>query len=123
MSNENRVGRIARVRVELKKKFNDPMKNFKEMLREFHRQMAKAGIMHDYREHAVYEKDSDRIRRIRKEAKKNLLMDGIRGRILAGEKVEGHGGLIKKVRANLRREKDKEKRLQERTQERTQVKA
>jgi ribosomal protein S21 len=122
MSNDYRVGRIARVRVELKRKFNDPMKNFKEMLREFHRQMAKAGIMHDYREHAVYEKDSDRERRKQRSVRKKLLMDMLKHRIIKGEKIEGHGGLVKKVRADIRRDKEKEKRLQEKTQERTQAK-
>src|SRR4051812_17280989 len=100
MNNDYRFGRIARVRVELKRKFNDPDKNFKEMLHEFRRQMTKTGIMHDFKDHQFYESKSEKTRKAIRDSKKKLLMESLTQKIVAGERVEGHGGMVKKIMSN-----------------------
>lgn len=104
---DHRVGRQARVRVELKKKFNDPDKNFKEMLHEFRRQMTKAGVMHDFRNHEFYESRSETDRKAKRSSQKKRLMDTLTQRIVAGERIEGHGSMVKKIMSNLKKEKEK----------------
>jgi ribosomal protein S21 len=107
MSIEYRLGKPARVRVELKRKFNDPDKNFKEMLHEFRRQMTKSGIMHDFKDHQFYESKSEKIRKAKRSSQKKRLMDSLTQKILAGERVMGHGAMVKKIMANIKKEKEK----------------
>lgn len=114
MSNDYRVGRLARVRVELKRKFNDPVKNFKEMMQEFRRQVTKVGVMHDLKDREFYESPSEIVRKNKRAAQKKRLMDSLTQRILAGERVEGHGGMVKKVMANIKKEKEKKEKKRER---------
>lgn len=114
MGYEYRVGKPAQVRVELKRKFNDPMKNFKEMLQEFRRQMTKAGVMHELKAHEFYESKSEKVRKEKRSDQKKRLMDSLTHRILAGERIEGHGGTVKKVMANIKKEKDKKGKKRER---------
>jgi small subunit ribosomal protein S21 len=95
----------ARVRVELKKKYNDPHRNFKDMLQEFKRRVSNAGILHDYKEHQFYESPSEKNRKKRKEAEKKRQMETLERKILGGERVKASAGLIKKVMANLAKNK------------------
>lgn len=113
-SNLSRVGKPSRVRVELKKKFNDPDKNFKEMLQEFRRRVSNAGIMHDFKDHQYYESKSEKRRKAKRNSQKKMLMDALTKRVVAGERIEGHGGLVKKIMSNLKKEKDKKDRKKER---------
>ena len=50
----------ARVRVESRKKYNDPDRNFRDLFQEFKRCVNNSGIMHDYREHEFYQKKSEK---------------------------------------------------------------
>lgn len=95
----------ARVRVELKRKYNDPQRNFKELLREFKRRVSNAGIMHDFKEHQFYESPSEKKRKKNKEADKKRQMETLERKILGGERVKASGGLIKKVMSNLAKNK------------------
>lgn len=91
----------TRVRVELKKKYSDPHRNFKDMLQEFKRRVSNAGILHDYKAHQVYESPSEKNRKKRKEAQKKHQMETLEQKILGGEKVKASAGLIKKIMSNL----------------------
>ena len=113
-SRDRQGGRIARVRVELKKKFNDPIRNFKEMLHEFRRRVSHAGILHEYKGKQYYESRGEKDRKTRRDSAKKLLMDELKKRILAGERVEGHGGMVKKILSNLKKERLKEEKRKER---------
>lgn len=95
----------ARVRVELKKKYNDPHRNFKDMLQEFKRRVSNAGIMHEYKEHQFYESPSEKNRKKKKEAEKKAQMETLERKILGGERVKASAGLIKKVMSNLNKNK------------------
>lgn len=103
------MANATRVRVELKKKYNDPHRNFKEMFTEFKRRVSNAGIMHEYKEHQFYESKSEKARKKRKAAAKKIQMDLLEGKIQRGERVQAPAGVIKKVMSNQnkkRREQD-----------------
>lgn len=95
----------ARVRVELKKKYNDPMRNFRDMLQEFRRRVNNSGIMHDVKDHEFFESKSEKKRKKRKEAEKKHLMEDLERKILGGERVKASAGLIKKIMSNLNKDK------------------
>lgn len=110
-------GALARVRVELKRKYNDPEKNFKEMLQEFKRRVSNAGILHDYKEHQFYESKTEKRRKARRAAQKKLLMESIERKIIAGEKdINASAGMIKKVLANMAEKKEKKEKKEKRKQ-------
>lgn len=94
------MANAVRVRVELKKKYNDPHKNFKDMFAEFKRRVSNAGIMHDFKEHEFYESKSEKARKKKKAAKKKQQMEILEGKIQRGERVKAPAGVIKKVMAN-----------------------
>lgn len=94
------MGNIARVRVELKKKFNDPERNYEALLREFRQRVNHRGIMHDYKDHEYYESKSEKKRRKKKEATKKFELESIESKLEAGEKVKAPPALIKKILAN-----------------------
>jgi ribosomal protein S21 len=106
--------RPARVRAFLKRKFNDPWKNFKELLQDFRRRVSNAGIMHDLKDHQYYESKTEKKRKKKRESQKRLLMESLTKKVLAGERVEGHGGLVKKVQSNIKKEKEKKDKRKER---------
>lgn len=104
------MANLVRVRVELKKKYNDPDKNFREMFQEFKRRVSNSGLLHDFKEHQVYESKSERKRKARRASKKKMLIESIETKIRTGEKINAPAGLIKKVKANLLKDKkDKRK--------------
>lgn len=104
------MANLARVRVELKKKYNDPDKNFREMFQEFKRRVSNSGLLHDYKDHQFYESKSERKRKARRVSKKKMLMESIETKIRTGEKINASAGLIKKVKSNmLKDKKDKNK--------------
>jgi len=91
------MSNIGRAKVELKKKHNDPQKNFRDMFQEFKRRVSNSGILHDYKDHMYYESKSEKKRKKRKEAEKNLKMDILEKKILGGEKVKASANMIKKI--------------------------
>jgi ribosomal protein S21 len=94
----------------LKKKYNDSWKNFKEMLHEYKRRMNKAGVLHEYREHEFFESKSRKQRKAKRDMQKKTLMESLAKRILSGERVLTPAGVVKKVVANLKKDKlDKKK--------------
>ncbi len=98
----------VRVRVELKKKYTDPDKNFREMFQEFKRRVSNAGILHDYKEHQYFQSKSEKRRKKKRDAAQKAMMESLKERILNGEKPDAPIGLIKKVLTNLDKEaKDK----------------
>jgi len=101
------MANATRVRVELKKKYNDPHKNFKEMFTEFKRRVSNAGIMHDFKEHQFYESKSEKQRKKRKAAVKKLQMELLEEKLQRGERVKAPTGLIKKAMANQGKGKKK----------------
>jgi len=113
-SKERGPGALARVRVELKRKYNDPDRNFKEMLQEFRRRVSNSGIMHDFKDHQFYVSNGEKIRKTKRDAAKRMLMDALTVKIVAGERIEGHGGMVKKIMSNLKKEKEKKEKRKER---------
>lgn len=93
----------TRVRVELRRKYNDPNKNFREMFSEFKRQVSNAGILHDYKDHEVFESKSEKKRKKKKEAVKKQRQEDISKRVLAGERVNAPPGLIRKIISNSKK--------------------
>lgn len=96
---------ITRVRVELKRKYNDPERNFKDMFQEFKRRVSNAGILHDYKEHQYYESKSSKDRKKRNATIKKYQMENLEQKILAGEQTNASPGMIKKVKASLNKDK------------------
>ena len=99
------MANAVRVRVELKKKYSDPNKNFRDMFQEFKRRVSNAGILHDVKEHQFFESKSEKARRKKKEAKKKIQQANLERRILSGERVKAPSGVIKKIMANQKKEK------------------
>lgn len=108
------IGAVARVRVELRRKYNDSDRNFKEMLQEFRRRVTNAGVMHDFKDHQYYVSEGERKRKSKRDSAKKLLMDALTKKIVAGERIEGHGGMVKKIMSNLKKEKEKKDKRKER---------
>lgn len=94
------MANVVRVRVELKKKYNDPHKNFREMHAEFKRRVSNAGILHDYKDHEYFESKSEKKRKKRSATRKKLQMEMLEEKILSGERVKASPGLVKKAMAN-----------------------
>lgn len=115
ISRDRSIGSIARVRVELRRKYNDPYKNFKDLLTEFKRRVNLRGIMHDYKDHQFFESKSEKRRKLRKAAVKKFQMEAIEQKIVAGDPVNASPGMIKKVRANMQATKEKQNKKRERS--------
>lgn len=111
------MANVVRARVELKRKYNDPDKNFKDMLQEFRRRVSQAGILKEYREHQYFESESEKERKRLREASKRTLVEALKKRIQSGERVLVHPGLVKKIQADLMKEK-KDKGKKDRRQHR-----
>lgn len=88
---------VTRVRVEIKKKYNDPEKNFREMHQEFKRRVSNAGILHDLKAHQYFESKSDKERKSKAESKKKARQQQIEEAIRRGERVNAPSGVIKKI--------------------------
>lgn len=97
----------ARVRVELKDKYNDPDKNFREMFQEFKRQVSNAGILHDYKNHQEFQSPSEKKRKKVRESIKKREQDALSEKIMRGERVRAPAGVIKKILANQRKKQRK----------------
>lgn len=94
------MANVTRVRVEIKNKYNDPYKNFKEMFAEFKRRVSSAGILADFKDHQFYESKSEKQRKKKREAVAKRRSEMIEEKILSGERVKAPGGLIKKIMSN-----------------------
>lgn len=103
------MANVARVRVELKDKYNNPDKNYRELWKEFTRRVNSGRIMHDYKDHQHYESRSKKLRQRYRESVKHHQMEIIEQKIVAGERVNVSDGLVKKVMANLHKEKKERK--------------
>jgi len=90
----------ARVRVELKHKYNDRQKNFKDMFQEFKRQVSNAGILHEYKAHQEFVSPSEKKRKKKREATKKQQQEQLSEKILSGERVKAPSGIIRKILAN-----------------------
>ena len=88
---------VVRVRVELKKKYNDPDKNFREMFQEFKRRVSNVGILHDLKAHQYFESKSERSRKTKAEAKKKARQMQLEEAFRRGERVKIPSGVIKKI--------------------------
>ncbi len=88
---------VTRVKVELKKKYNDPEKNFREMHQEFKRRVSNAGILHHLKDHQYFESKSEKERKAKKEAKKKARQQQVEECIRRGEKVNAPSGVIRKI--------------------------
>jgi ribosomal protein S21 len=101
------MANATRVRVELKSKYNDPQKNFKEMFQEFKRNVSNAGILHDYKDHQTHTTRSEKKRKKKREAIKKHRQEQLERKILSGERVKAPSGVIKKVLSNQKKDKRK----------------
>lgn len=99
------MANAVRVRVELRSKYNDPEKNFKEMFAEFKRQVSNAGILHDYKAHQEFEGPSEKKRKKRRESIKKLKQEQLTNKIMSGERVKAPSGVIKKIMANAKKKR------------------
>lgn len=91
------MANATRVKVELKKKYNDPEKNFKEMFQEFKRRVSNAGILHDLKDHQYFESKSEKARKTKAEWKKKARHAQLEEAIRRGERVKAPAGVIKKI--------------------------
>ena len=102
------MANVVRVRVELKKKYNDPHKNFKEMFQEFKRRVSNAGILHDYKDHQFFETKSQKTRRKKRESAKRIQMETLADKIMQGERVKAPSGFVKKVLNSHKKDKKRD---------------
>ena len=91
------MANVTRVKVVLKKKYNDPEKNFREMFQEFKRRVSNAGILHELKEHQHFESKAEKARKARKEAKTKAREQQLEEKIRRGERVDAPIGVIKKI--------------------------
>lgn len=104
------MANAVRIRAELKKKYNDPDRNFKELHNEFQRKVRTAGIKAELKDHEFYQSKSEINRNKKRETTKRLQMESLEKKILAGEKIDATPGLVKKVMAKINNDKkDKRK--------------
>lgn len=96
---------VTRIKVELKKKYNDPEKNFREMHQEFKRRVSNAGILHDLKDHQYFESKSEKKRKAKAEAKKKARQTQLEEAIRRGEKVKAPSGVIKKIMSGGKKDK------------------
>lgn len=96
---------VVRVRVELKNKYNNPEKNFRDMHQEFKRRVSNAGILHSLKEKQYFESESEKRRKAKKEAIKKAEQQALEEKIMRGERVKAPSGVIKKIMANQKKEK------------------
>jgi ribosomal protein S21 len=108
------MSNVTRVRVEVKKKYNDPHKNFKEMFQEFKRRVSNAGILADYKDDQYFETKSQKNRMKKMAIVKRFKMEALTEKILNGERVKAPSGLIKKVLNSHKKENKKDSQSQER---------
>lgn len=101
------MSNIARVRVDVKNKYNDPHKNFKDMFAEFKRKVSSAGILHDHKEHQFYESKSEKARKKKQEAIAKQRNEMLEEKIMAGERVKASAKLIKKITASHNKKNNK----------------
>jgi ribosomal protein S21 len=102
------MANAVRVRVELRNKYNDPYKNFKEMHVEFKHRVIDAGVLHDFKNHEYFETKSQKDRQKRRKSMKRRQMDSLAQKIIKGERVKAPSGLIKKVLATHRKNKKRQ---------------
>lgn len=99
------MANVTRVRVELKKKYNNPEKNFREMFQEYKKQVSNAGILHEYKSHQEFTSPSQKKRKKRRDAVKKREQEVLAKKILSGERVKAPSGVIKKVLSNSKKNK------------------
>ena len=104
------MANVTRVRVELKRKYNDPQKNFKEMFQEFKRRVSNAGILHDLKAHQYFESKSEKKRKAKREAIKKAKQQTLEEKIMRGERVSAPSGVIRKIMANQKKDNRKHNR-------------
>lgn len=98
------MANITRVRVELKKKYGDPHRNFKDMFQEFKRRVSNAGILHDVKDHEFYMSKGEKARKKKKESVSKMRQEILEQRIMSGERVQAPAGVVKKILANQKKE-------------------
>jgi len=101
------MANVTRVRVELKRKYNDPEKNFREMFQEFKRRVSNAGILHDLKEHQYFESKSEKSRKAKREAAKKSKQQTLEEKLMRGERVKAPSGVVKKIMANQKKDNRK----------------
>jgi ribosomal protein S21 len=97
----------TRVRVELKNKYHDPHKNFKDMFQEFKKQVSNAGILHEYKSHQEFVSPAQKRRKKRREAIKKQRQEQLAEKILSGERVKAPSGVVKKILTNHKKKQRK----------------
>ena len=105
---------VARDKVEIKKKYGDPSKNFKEMFQEFKRRVSNAGILSEYKDHQYFETKSQKKRRKKMAIAKRFQMEILTEKILNGERVKAPSGLIKKVLNSHKKDNRRDSQSQDR---------
>lgn len=108
------MANVVRVRVELKKKYNDNWRNFKELLHEFKREVGKARIAPDFKDHQRYESKSVKDRKKRRDANKLIMIESIEKKLIAGEKSNASVGIVKKVRSIMKKKEEEKKKKENR---------
>lgn len=105
------MANVSRVKVELKKKYNDKERNFKDMFHAFKRACTDAGIAHDIKRKQFHETKSEKRRRKKREVENKMRLDRLEKKILAGERVQAPSGLVKKIleRANRKPKKGRDR--------------
>ena len=106
------MANAVRVRVELKKKYNDPEKNFREMFQEFKRRVSNAGILHDLKEHQHFESKSEKARRAKRDAIRKSQQEVLEEKVLKGERIKAPSNVIKKIMANQKKDNKKHRNRQ-----------
>jgi ribosomal protein S21 len=100
------MANVTRVKVELKKKYNDKEKNFKDMMHAFKRACQDAGILHELKSRQFYETKSEKKRRKRRESENKIRLERLEQKILAGERVQAPSGLVKKILEKIHKPKN-----------------
>jgi len=99
------MANVVRVRIEVKRKYNDPDKNLKDAIHALRKEIGKDGLLREYRERQTYQSPSEKNRRRRRSSAQKLLVESLRAKILSGEKIREPVALVKKIKLDLIEEK------------------
>lgn len=107
------MANVTRIKVKLGDRWNDPDRNFREMLIDFRTKVSDAGILHEYKEAQVFTSKSEKKRKKRREAKSRNQQAMIEQKLKNGDPVRAPSGLIKRVLARKKKDQDRKKQRKE----------
>lgn len=100
---------VTRIKVKLGEKYNDPERNFREMLINFRFAVSDSGILHEYKESQVFQSRSEKKRKKKREIISRSKQTMIAEKLKTGDPIRASSGLIKRVKARQKKESERKR--------------